>query len=50
MRVIICFLLLFGLSVFPPHAQQSPDPNITGPSLTGALKEILIEWSNQDCD
>jgi outer membrane protein insertion porin family len=43
MRVIICCLLLFGLSVFPVSAQKSP-----GSSLTGPLEDILIEGSNDD--
>jgi outer membrane protein insertion porin family len=48
MRLFICFLLLFGLGVFPVSAQQSPVPSITGSSLTGPLEEILIEGSDDD--
>jgi outer membrane protein insertion porin family len=48
MRLLICFLLLFGLNIFPVHAQQSPDPKTTAPSLTGPLEDILIEGTDDD--
>jgi outer membrane protein insertion porin family len=58
MRLIICFLLLFGLSVFPVSAQQSPGSSLTASGLTassltassiaGPLEEILIEGTDDD--
>ena len=52
MRLLLCCLLLFGLSVFPVHAQGSgPNltaPSITAPNLTGPLEEIRIEGTDDD--
>jgi outer membrane protein insertion porin family len=43
MRVLICCLLLFGLSVFPVRAQQSPSSSLTGSSITRPLEPVLID-------